>query len=137
MSYPMKRSNYCTFMLGKEQIHKELMHFVNAFCSLPGSNLFAFLCLGFSQSHRLEGTSRTIWSNISLQKHALEKMAQHPLQPNLKSIHCWEITTALRTLFQWPVVLIVQSLKTLNFCVQLKSPQGLLVHITSPLCDSL
>ena len=42
-----------------------------------------------SWNPRLKGTARSIWSNLSWQKHGLDKMAQHHVQPNLKSV--WEI----------------------------------------------
>jgi len=41
-----------------------------------------------SSDARFEGTSRIIWSNFSWQKHSLDKMTQHPIQPNLRYVQC-------------------------------------------------
>ena len=43
-----------------------------------------------SQNTALEGTSTIPWSKLSWQKH-LDKMAQHPIQQNLKSVQSWWI----------------------------------------------
>lgn len=76
------------FTLGKEHIHKEIVskrrYFVNAFRGLPCSNF----CLSMPRIFiGWKGPQGPIWSNISLQKHGLDKTAQHPLQLNLESIH--------------------------------------------------
>lgn len=62
-------------------------------------------------------TSRLTWSNLSWQKHTLDKMAQHPVQLNLKCPTVRESTTSLGRLFQWLVALLVK-----NLC---PSPKGL------------
>jgi len=42
----------------------------------------------------LEGTSGTIWSSLSWQKHGLDKMSQHPVQFSLHAVRPWLLTLA-------------------------------------------
>ncbi|KAK4828564.1 hypothetical protein QYF61_027533 [Mycteria americana] len=80
------------------------------------------------QNTRLEGTSRIIWSNLSLQKHGVDKMAQHPVQLNLESVQCWGI-------HHFPGEIIPMAnfshCEKFSSCVQLESPQDstLFTHI--------
>ena len=88
-----------------------------------------------SQNTRLEGTSRIIWSNLSWQKQGLDKMAQHPVQLNLKPVQCWRIHHILGRLFQWSIVLIVKNFPPVSSRIS----QGLISthYPSSSSCDSL
>lgn len=59
---------------------------VSPLCRDQGGFLSCWF-LDFSQSYQIArsgGTTRTIWSNLLWQNHGLDKMAQHPVQPNPK-----------------------------------------------------
>lgn len=71
--------------------------------------------------------SRIIWSNLCWQKHGLEKMAQHPVQPHLKSAQHWGIHC-----FPGEVIPVTDCshCETFSSCVHSESPQQLLVPIS-------
>lgn len=82
-----------------------------------------------SWNTRLEKTSRTIWFKFPWQKHSLDKMAQHPVQMNCKSIQHLGIQCFHGRLLQW---LGNSMWKNLVSCLIRISPRVTCFHY--PLC---
>ena len=75
-----------------------------------------------TQNHRIVEyqVGRDIWSKLSWQKNGLDKMAQCPVQPNLKSIWCWGIRYLAGEIIP---MADCSHCEKISSCVQAESPQ--------------
>lgn len=75
----------CIFKMWSFPVFKFEFHDIFSLCKLILDQQFHCSNTTLAQNTRLEGTSGIIWSNLTWQKHNV-KMAQNPVQLNLKSV---------------------------------------------------